>query len=318
MLRVTIPPPLIKTAVETILNKDSFTGNEIVPSYMQALTPELQFNNYTSTLAKQLGHLLDMSPMKIVMSSLGASAYRDLMSMYNSTDPNRGNMDATDAPILRRFIRDVRRGSTSSQDFWGVASTLNGTLRGAEVTYKAFLDAGNEHAANEFLSTLGEDERAYAILTTDFKADAKRLNPFYRARQLTTIVSAMRREMVTPLGLSDTTTKTSPELKLTAKEKTDLDEALSEYARREMRNTLVAMQAPGWAGKKMVDTKTTVNLIGKIDPRVRDELQRRIDKAKVYDFKTITNYWPEVKNRLLRDHEHSFLDDILSVAKVMR
>lgn len=315
-----LAPPLIKTIVETTLNKDSFTGNEIVPSYMQALTPELQFNNYTSTLAKQLGSALNMSPMKIdhVMSSLGASAYRDIMSMYNTTDPNRGNMDATDAPILRRFIRDVRRGSTSSQDFWGLASTLNGTLRSAEVTYKAFLEAGNERAANDFLNTLDEDAKAYAILTTDFKADAKRLNPFYRARQLTTIVSAMRREMVTPLGLTDTTTKTSPELKLTAKEKTSLDDALSEYARREMRNTLVAMQAPGWAGKKMVDTKTTLNLIGAIDPRVRDELQRRIDKAKVYDFKMIVQYWPEVKNRLLRDHENSFLDDILSVAKVMR
>jgi hypothetical protein len=316
-----LSPPLVTALTEQFFNKDSFTGQEIVPSYMQALTPELQFNSYTSTLAKQLGSALGWSPLKIdhFMSSLGATAYRDLMSMYNTTDPNRGTMDASDVPLMRRFYRDANKGSTSSRDFWGLASTLNGTLRSAEVTYKAFLDAGNDHAANDFLETLGADAKAYAILNTDFKADAKRLNPFYRARQLSTITSAMRREMVTDLGLNDTTTKTSlAGIKLTAKEKTDLDRALSEYTQREMRNTLVAMQAPGWAGKKMVNTQTTLNLIGKIEPRVRDELQRRIEKAKVYDFKTITSYWPEVKNRLLRDRENTFLDDILSVAKVMR
>lgn len=315
-----VSPPLITSLVEQYMNKDTFTGQEIVPSYMQALAPELQFNNYTSTLAKELGSALGWSPLKIdhFMSSLGATAYRDLMSMYNTSDPNRGTMKPEDVPLMRRFYRDAHRGSTTSQDFWRVASTLNGTLRQAEVTYKAFLDAGNEHAANEFLDTLDPDAKAYAILATDFKADAKRLNPFYRARQLSSITSAMRREMVSELGLGDTTTKTSDPFKLTAKEKSDLDTALSEYTQREMRNTLVVMGAPGWAGKAMVDTKTTLNLIGRIEPRALEELQRRIDKAKVYDFKTITGYWPEVKNRLLRDRENTFLDDILSVAKVMR
>jgi len=315
-----IAPPLIQALVDQHYNKDSFTGREIVPSYMQALAPELQFNNYTSEMAKKIGATMGWSPMVVdhFMSSLGASAYRDVMTMVNGLDPNRPSMDATDAPILRRFIRDVRRGSASAQDFWGEASSLNGSLRSAEVSYKNLLASGNEIAANEFLNTLDEDHRAYAILATNFEADAKRLNPFYRARQLTTIVSAMRREMVSPLGLADTTTKFTGAIQMTADEKAAVDEALSEYARREMRNTLIAMGAPGWAGKRVISAQSTIDLLAAIDPRVSEELVRRIDKANVYSFDTVNTYWPEVKDRLLRDRENTFLKDILTIAKVMK
>lgn len=313
-------PPAIQTAIELAANKDFFTGREIVPGYMQALQPQLQYDNYTTQLAKQIGQATGLSPMVVdhIMSSLGASAYRDLTTMYNSTDPNRPALDATDVPILRRFVRDVRRGSVSAQDFWKIASTVDGSLRTAEVTYKNYLEGGNTRAADEFLLTLSPDERAYAILATNFKADAKRLNPFYRARQVTTIISAMRREMVSELGLEDTTTKIGDTIKLSATEKQQLDDALSEYARREMRNTLIAEAAPGWAGKRELGLEPTHDLISAIDPRVSEELDRRLNKAKVYSFDIVNEYWPEVRDRLNRDRENTFLKDILTIAKVAR
>jgi hypothetical protein len=314
-------PPALQSLVEYAANKDFFTGQEIVPSYMQALSPELQFNNYTTAFAKQVGEITGWSPMVVdhFMSSLGASAYRDITNVYNAMDPARPEMDATDAPLTRRFVRDVRRGSTTSRDFWAQASTLNGTLRTAELSYRRYLEAGNETAANAFLDTLGEDEKAYALLNANFKAEYKRLNPFYRTRQINTIVSAMRRELVTDLGVDDTTVKNSSDtIKLSRGEKNEIDTALSEYSRREMRNTLIALGATGWIGKRRLRTDTTMNLIGSIDPRIRDELERRITKAKVYSAETVYEYWPEVKNRLISDRENTFLDDILAVAKVTR
>jgi len=313
-------PPAVTAVVEQVANHDFFTGGQVEPDWMQKLSPELRYDRYTSQFAKDIGSVTGFSPMRVdhLLGNLGATAYRDMMSMYNTSDPNRGTTDISDIPVVRRFYRDSNRGATNAQDFWKLAAVTNGTLTQAAGTYKHYLDGGNEQAANDFLDTLTPDEKAYAVLMTDFKTDAKRLNPFYRARQLASITSLMRREMVTDLGLADTTTKTSDPLKLTAKEKTDLDRALSEYTQREMRNTLVAMQAPGWAGKKMVDTQTTLDLINSIEPRVGEELQRRVAKAKVYDFKTIVDYWPEVKNRLVTDRENSFLDDIVSVAKVMQ
>jgi ribosomal protein S18 acetylase RimI-like enzyme len=312
-------PPAIQTLVEYAANKDFFTGREIVPDYMQALQPQLQYNNYTSDLAKRIGEITGWSPMVLdhFMSGLGASAYRDMVAMTNALNPNRPSMDETDAPILRRFVRDVRRGSASAQDFWAQASMVSGRLRVAEVTYKNLIEGGNPVAANKFLADLPEDERAYALLNANFKAEAKRLNPFYRGRQITTIVSAMRRELASDLGLESTQPYGDP-IKLTAREKAEIDEVLSEYARREIRNTLVATATPGWSGKKQIDAASTLALLEAVEPRVRAELARRLTKAKVYDASVVFEYWPEVKDRILRDKEAAFLDDIVTIAKVVK
>lgn len=312
-------PPVLGTAVEQLANYNFFTDTEIVPDYMRALAPELQYNARTSEFAKQLGDLMGWSPLRIdhVMSGLGASAYRDLSAMYNSVaSADRPASDTTDWPMTRRFVRDARRGAASSQDFWKYASTVDGTLRRAELTYRNRLDAGLEQAANEFLNGLEPDERAYALLNAHYKADAKRLNPFYRARQINTVISAMRRELYSPLGVDDTTTKVSEPMKISAKTKGEIDKALSELARREMRNTLIYAKDPGWASKQPLPTDTTMNLLLQIHPGLQQELARRFRKAKIYDAQTVQTYWPEARNRLLSDRENAFLGDLVSVAKV--
>lgn len=313
-------PPAIKVMVELAANKDFFSGREIVPGYMQALAPMLQYDNYTTDFAKQIGEATGMSPMKIdhVMSGLGASAYRDLSTMYNGLNPDRPTMDATDLPFSRRFVRDVRRGSTTAQDFWKQASTVDGLLRRAEATYKEYAETGNQQAADAFLQTLDDDQRAYALLNTHFKADAKKLNPFYRGRQVTGIVSALRRELVSSQGVEDTSTKVGEPIVLTASAKAKVDEELSEYARREMRNTLIFMNAPGWEGRKPMDTQSTLDVIESLDPRVSEELQRRVKKAKVVPSEIVQEYWPEVKDRVLADGADAILIDILTIAKAMQ
>lgn len=314
-------PPAIQAIVEQAANWDSFSGREIVPDYMRALEPELQYNHYTSEFAKSLGSLLGWSPMRIdhAMSSFGASAYRDMTQLYNMTDPSRPSSDKTDWPITRRFVRDARRGATSAQDFWKFASTVNGTLRRAELTYKNYIESGRDSAAQNYLSELPPDDRAWALLNTHFKADFKRLHPMYRSRQMTTIISAMRRELYSDLGVENSAPggELDPFM-LSAKEKADVDNLLSEYARREVRNSLVFMKAPGWANKKPLPTEPTIELLRATQPLVAEEFERRIKKAKVYDAETIQEYWPEVRDRLLTDRDNAFLKDIQTVAKVMR
>lgn len=314
-------PPAIQAIVEQSANYNFFGGTEIVPDYMRALEPELQYNHYTSEFAKTMGKTLGWSPMRIdhIMSAFGASAYRDLTQMYNMTDPSRPASDRTDWPITRRFVRDARRGAASAQDFWKFASTVDGSLRRAELTYKNYIESGRDSAAENYLNELPADEQAYAVLNTHFKADYKRLNPTYRARQMTTIVSALRRELFSNLGVENTGPGgTEDPYMLSAKEKHDVDELLSEYARREVRNSLIYMKAPGWTGKKPLPTETTIDVMRATQPMVAEEFERRIKKAKIYDAQTIQEYWPEVRDRLISDRDGAFLKDILAVAKVMR
>lgn len=314
-------PPAIQSVVEQLANWDSFSGREIVPDYMRALEPELQYNHFTTGFAKSLGSTLGWSPMRIdhFMSGIGASAYRDLTQMYDTSDPNRPSSDVSDWPITRRFVRDARRGAVSAQDFWKFASTVTGSLRRAEVTYKSYIDSGKEAAAENFLSELSPDERAYAVLNTHFKAEYKRLNPMYRVAQENGLISAMRRELYSDQGVENTMkgNEDAP-IMLSAKEKADVDNVLSELSRREMRNALIFMKAPGWANKRPLPTEPTIELLRATSPDTADEFERRIKKAKVYTAETVQDYWPEVRDRLIQDGDGAFLKDILAVAKAMR
>lgn len=316
-----VSPPAIQVIVEQMANYDFFTDREIVPDYMRALAPELQYNHYTSDFAKKVGEIIGMSPLRVdhLLAGFGASAYRDLTWAYNSVlGEGRPSSDVTNWPVTRRFVRDARRGAQSAADFWSYASTVNGTLRSAETTYKTLLESGQERAAEDFLNTLDPDARAYALLNVHFKAETKRLNPFYRARQIGTIVSAFRRELSSTLGVEDTSSKFSEPVKLSADEKYKIDQLLSEYMRREMRNTLIYMQDPGWRGKTPLPTDTTLDLLEKTNAFAFDELKRRIRKANIYSAETVQEYWPEARDRLLSDREAAFLTDLTTIAKVMR
>lgn len=310
-------PPLLTLGFEVPNNIDTFTGRPIVPDYMRSLPPELQYDNTTSSIAKWMGDTFDWSPMVIdhVLSGLGASAYRDIATMTNLADPTRPSLDAADVPILRRFVRDARRGSVSAQDFWSQASSTNGALAGAAASYKYEIDAGNEPAANKRLAAMTADQRAFAVLMTDFKVEEKRLNPFYRATQITTLVSKMRRETASALSLGDTTIKDSTEtIPLTAKKKREIDTILSEIARREVRNTLIATGQPGWIGKQILPVEPTIEMLLAVSPEVYDEFQRRWRKAKVYDAQTVYDYWPDVRDRLVQDGPDAILSDAVAVA----
>lgn len=313
-------PTSAQLATELAMNKDTFTGRDIVPTYMQALEPALQYDNYTSSMAKWMGQQFGWSPLVVdhVLSGLGASAYRDISSVLNATDPTRPSLDDTDTPLLRRFVRDARRGSVSAADFWSQASNTTGRLERASQTYKRFVEYGNELGANAYLASLSADEKAYAMLMTHFDTDAKRLNPFYRARQVTTVISGMRREMASELGLGDTTIKDMPEsFQMSAKQKQQVDEVLSEVARREMRNTLIATKQAGWADKAILPLGPTLDMLLEVSPDTYDEYMRRSAQRKIYNDEAVYEYWPEVRDRLIQDGEFAVVSDAIAIAGVV-
>lgn len=310
-------PPAFQVMAETAANFDFFSGREIVPSYMRGLEPQLQYDNYSTSFAKWLGRSFNWSPMMIdhVMSQMGASAYRDITTALNAADPSRPALDETDAPIIRRFVRDVRRGSASSQDFWAQASQTNGALQRGYQTYKRFVDNGNQPAANAYLAGLSADARGYALLMTHFKPEDKRLNPFYRATQMTTILSGMRRELSSELNLADTTIKDMPDsFAMSAGQKQQVDEILSELSRREVRNTLIATGQPGWLDKELLPIEPTLDMLLTVSPDAYDEYNRRVQKAKVYNAESVFELWPDVRERLIQDAEFAVLSDARAIA----
>lgn len=324
-------PPAVQTVVEHLANYSFFSGREIVPFYMKGLDASLQYTEYTSEIAKLLNRLApSMSPLVIdhYLTNMGASAYRDMVFMTNLMNPERKLPNVTDIPILRRFYRDTRQGSASARDFWRQASLTSGHLSTVQASYKQMVDAGRAAAARDYLQGFDEDTKAYALLNTHFDTDAKRLSPFYRTRQIMTIVSGLRRELNSGIGVDDTTLDSltslpkglleTPRYQRGAAQKRRIDNALQDIARREVRNTLIAMGTPGWSGKKPLPAETSYDVLAAVDPELAEELQRRIDSKDVYSAEFVSENWPEVRGRVIADGEQAYLDDLVTVAKALK
>lgn len=312
-------PPLIATIVEQMANRSFFTGRELVPSYMQALEPRLQYDHRTSEIAKSLGDALNLSPMIIdhYLSSLGASAYRDTRNALNALSPTYPEMDATDAFIVRRFLRDTSRGATVSQDFWDRASTTGGSYEAAYKSYKRYLAEGRELAAQQYLEGLDPNRASYAILNQHADVSVKRMHPLRRNRDLLSVISGMRRELYSDLGLEQTGKYADGPIQLSKGEKKQIDDLLSQLATRETRNTLVLLGEQGWTNKKMLPTQPTVDLLRELDPQVADEFEKRLAKARVYNFDFVAENWPDLRDRAIADGSGALFVDLEALGKAM-
>ena len=307
-------PPILSLGVGLGANLDISFGKprEVVPGYMERLPPEQRSLESTSEVAKKIGEAIGYPPAKInfLITSLFGSMGRDVTSALDGViNPDRAEKGVDDSFITRRFIRDATRGGMSSQDFNELSNRLNGSLTQASSGYKRYIDTGDERGASEYLASLTEDERAWAILDRHFDAKFKRLHPIYRASQISTVVSGMRREVLSA-KLKDTAYE-GEFIPLTAKQKRLVDDFITDFQRRERRNALIVYGHPSWKNKKPLDTGPTLELLREVSPDAADELQRRLYKAKIYDGEEVAAGWPELRQRLLNEGSETILADLL-------
>eukprot|EP00752_Nemacystus_decipiens_P016661 g14901.t1 len=299
-------------AYELAANHDTFSGRQIVPDYVKSRPNELQFNAYTSEIAKQIGELTGLSPMMVdhVITGFGASAAKDIITVTNGMiNPERTGTGFDEQPIFRRFYRDATRGSAAKSDFWKQASTFGGSMHQAGVGFKHYLDSGNLQEANRFLESLSDIDKPYAVLWGSFEAKHKRLHPFYHARKLNGVLTRARDEIRVGSKLEDSVTGET--LQLTASDARQVDDLLSEWQRREVRNAMIVTGASGWSDKKMMPVEATEAILRELSPTIMDEVMRRMNKGKVYDRQHVYEVWPELRERLLDDQDQAFLEDLL-------
>ena len=307
-------PPIVSLGVGLGANLDISFGKprEVVPGYLERLPPEQRSLATTTEIAKKIGEAIGYPPAKIdfLVTSLFGSMGRDVSGALDGViNPDRAEKGVDDSFITRRFVRDATRGGMSSQDFNELANRMNGSMTQASAGYKRYIDVGDEQGAAEYLASLTEDERAWAILDRHFETKLKRLHPVYRANQISTIVSGVRREVLTA-QLKDTENE-GEFILLTAKQKRLVDDFVTDIQRRERRNALIAIGHPSWKNKKPLDIQPSMDLLREVSPEAADELERRFEKAKIYDGAAIAQSWPDLKRRLLTEGPEAYLDDLI-------
>ncbi len=119
-------PQAIKPMVELWANKNSFTGQPIIPEYMLKLDPAEQYRESTSGAAKILGNMSGLSPLQIdsfMKGYMGSSAnYINAMLDLAIHRPAFGLTErpqrlVSDMPFIKRFLVDDLGGG-NAEDFY--------------------------------------------------------------------------------------------------------------------------------------------------------------------------------------------------------
>ena len=140
----------IKPIVDVMRNRDSFTGKEIVPYWVNKSTEAAQqFDDRTTEISKLVGKLFNVSPMKLdyLIGGYGGSLGTSLLLTANwaweqaSGDKTAGTRadwtDINNVPVARRFLMDTRLGGVGTkvqQDYY----ELRDEVRKAVATLNKF------------------------------------------------------------------------------------------------------------------------------------------------------------------------------------
>jgi len=140
----------IKPLVDVMRNRDSFTGKEIVPYWVNKSTEVAQqYDDRTTEISKYIGNLFNISPMKLdyLIGGYGGSLGTSLLLTANaaweqaSGDKTAGTRadwtDINNVPVIRRFLIDTRLGGVGTrvqQDYY----ELRDEVRKAVATLNKF------------------------------------------------------------------------------------------------------------------------------------------------------------------------------------
>ncbi len=314
--------PLVSTATELYLGKSLFTGRDIVPSTLQGRPAAQQYNENTSALAKWLGQITGMSPMKIdfgIGSQFGTWG-RDLMALSQGVDQDTPARNWDDAVFTRRFIKDPTRSSDITTRFWDYMAEKNGKFQQDVAGYDTFIKEFDDAGAKKFLANLPAAERAFVTMKSAakengkaaFSADDKRLHPLQRALDAVTVLTGLRKELTTNT-FRDFETLTR--LKLDDYKRRDLLDNIRELGQMEMRNALVIMKEPGYETRPLLDPNDTMDKIVALSPEIGTEIASRYATSRIYTTVAVQKAWPQFRDELVRNGSEADIHGLAIDAK---
>lgn len=314
--------PLVSTAIELYTGKSLFTNKDIVPGQLQRLPAPMQFNENTSELAKWLGQMTGLSPMKIEfgIGSQFGNWGRDVMALSQGVDPDHPAQSWDNAIFLRRFIKDPTRTSDATTKFWDFMGQTTGQFNQAVAAYDSLVKGFQDDKAKEFLSKLPAAERAFVTLKSAateygkaaFNADERRLHPLQRAYDAITTLNGLRAEL-TKNTFRDFETLTR--LKLDPEKRRDLISNIRELAQMEMRNALVIMKEPGYEGRPIFDPNDVMERIVHLSPEIGAEIAARYATNRIYTTTATQQAWPKLRDQLVRSGSEADIRDLAYDAK---
>lgn len=320
--------PLMSVGYDVTANWNRFRQRPIVPYHMRTYDTPEQYDAYTSGLARRISATLkasgiEASPMKIdyAMNNLGAGVARDVQFYWdNIFERDRPERQLYDYPVIRRFYKNLSRGSVIVEDFYKMVGQNASDHEGKAAAYAGKIKSGDRQGAEQYYQNLNDEEKAYVAITQfGFEAREKRMHPMLRAKDIVTVTNNAARQVmnnnVVRAEDEDRTRLTMSRLeatpiKLDPRQRAKLHEELLEYQMATARNAMVITGAKGTRGLDRLDTDKIIARMENISPEFTAEFRARLAAKNYVPEATVAERWPEIRRRLLIDGKDADISDL--------
>ena len=313
-------------------NYDRFRDKPIVPYYLQGVQPSEQYTPHTAELAKFFGSVDRLVARSRSSTSSATWAARLALDLLKTTDwlmgSDRPEKQIYDYPVMRRFMKNLVRGSEATTAFYGLVGDKTGRYEQAENAYRVKIRNGERQGAEKFLRELPEDEKAWTILSTQgFEAKHKRLHPMGNGRDHVGVINGLISQLNSnnlvqedDIDKMDSvrSRRDAEPIALSAATRAKAIEELQEFSVAVARNAMVAIGAKGTKGLALLNTDVQVARLQAIAPELHAEYETRLGIKKVYDADEVRATWPDAKRRLLQDGEAAELNDLVPAGAAKR
>lgn len=107
-------PQAVKPAVELVMNRDMFTGQDIVPENLQGLPKEEQAFESTPQIFKDIAKAIGVSPLQVrqVIRGYGAGGLEGALATFDQARGKESGNRGTVEQILNRFVGNLDKQDT--------------------------------------------------------------------------------------------------------------------------------------------------------------------------------------------------------------
>lgn len=317
--------PHLKTGYELTLGRTlPFEGSkprDIVPQALRSLPADQQFTGNTSWLAKKVGEVWGLSPVKVdhAINGLFATAGRDVNDALTASFDNNPNMTQQDA-FTKMFFGGLYRRQR------GVGSPNNaihqamgqdgGKYVVAANGYRKFVESGDTVNADKAFNQA--DELTKTVMTFrghNFSPAERQLHPLEHAEVVAQISGSLSRDLAQNMvQVQDRSRKRGEvrgRIEVDSQTARALTTAINSWAAEGILSGLVIAGVPGYQTGKVIDPSERLKYIKALSPQVGEELEKRIEKAHLVPLPHIAEKWDEVKRRLSQDRDAAKFADLV-------
>lgn len=274
----TFTPQALKPGIEGVLNKNLFTGQDIVSPYMKNLPPEEQVRPNTSGTARLVGGALNVSPLMVenAVGTAFAGTGRQLMNLSDRALASQGVIP--EEQIGGRSIGDdlrgrftLARGGQKANDLYDELEKQKGATQSRNNKIKQAFINGDTATLNSLTKGMTKQQLSNVLSSANERELRDSLTPEQRAIQ--SYSKAQREELKAsrPDLLSDILAVEQAELGIGGKgQLVGNFYVYYEEGSQKMIELDFKVPAPKLSGKEAVDKKLISSYKGKITAKAND------------------------------------------------